>query len=146
MSIAEILLVACVLILVWRVWRLEGKAEAGVRAERSLDDVFLPARVKTRSGETIRAFVATANEVGEVRVELHSLARALGYEWKRTEAKEGWERKNPFYGSPFFKCDPFAGIDLSGHYVAPKPPTNRPTKKPTTRTAAKRGPQRRATH
>lgn len=77
---------------------------------------------------------------------LDELARALGYEWKRTEAKEGWEWKNPFYGSPFFKCDPFAGIDLSGHYVAPKPPTNRPTKKPTTRTAAKRGPQRRATH
>ena len=89
-----------------------------------------------------------------------ALANALGYKWTRTEAREGWERRSPFADcistpmkpSRWVFCDELPRYSSFGFtpefkakMAAPCPPP-KPTAKKPTRTAAKRGPQRRATH
>ena len=82
MSIPDILLAVCVLILVWRVWRLEARLEKPV-GRIALDP---PATPLSAQVDNVRSGVL--EQYGMI----HGLARALGYEWKRTDAKEGWER------------------------------------------------------
>lgn len=70
-------------ILLWRVWRLEDRVgrkgpsgpdwEHMIKVEGRINDTYGYARGVDRA--------------------LGDLARALGYEWKRTDAKEGWEKK-----------------------------------------------------
>ena len=89
MSIPDILLAVCVLILVWRVWRLEYLLEAFDRALMRKGDVDW---LQGALNENLSRCVAGSEQ------RIAFLARALGYEWKRTDAKEGWEKRAPIEG------------------------------------------------
>jgi len=81
-----------VVYLSWRVWRLESRLEA---FDMALAQKASCAWVSDALNENLSRCVAGT----EQRVK--SLAHALGYEWKRTEAKEGWERKSVFADGPW---------------------------------------------
>lgn len=104
-SIHWLALVPWAIIVVWlvvRVVRMELDVKRGVYACNQLDNVYLPPRERTGSGDFLPACIPSAKDVGDVRRSINALARALGYEWKRTDAKEGWEKKpvNPFGFKP----------------------------------------------
>ena len=82
-------MIAVVILLAWRVWRLESRLEAFDRSLMRKGDVDW---LQGALNENLSRCVAGSEQ------RTHALARALGYEWKRTDAKEGWERKsvNPF--------------------------------------------------
>ena len=74
-----LLSLACALLL-WRVWRLEKEVRR-VDEQECTNYGVLATRIRNSDDSTLAA-----------RGSMITLARALGYEWKRTDAKEGWER------------------------------------------------------
>ena len=86
LAVAYAGLLVSVATLLWRVWRLE------VRANNIEGNALW-----LRDGIVDRAHQSSLLALSErVAGDLHrsnALARALGYEWKRTDAKEGWEKK-----------------------------------------------------
>lgn len=67
--------------LLWRVWRLESAMKCSNEYSAWLRDCL-----------NDRVHKSGFNELWE---RFYSLAHALGYEWKSTPTKSGWERKHP---------------------------------------------------
>ena len=107
----------------WRVWRLDVKLQRVVGLEEAIRQ---EARWRTSADNQRPTYAAYDGLNGR----LNSLARALGYEWKRTEAKEGWER-NPVWCHPVNSDDALAALRALEAEICtpPKSPTKRPTKK-----------------
>lgn len=110
-----ILLVPAVSYLVWRVWRLE----CDLKSVRNHPAMTTPIDFKTFEYVTFqlepkqysdyvgypvqsRFSVASVRDVGDVRRDLKSLATALGYEWKSTPAKSGWEKRDSGPGCDYY--------------------------------------------
>lgn len=100
------------LAMAWRVWRLEGRAK-----DIEYNAEWLLGCVQDRAHK--EGVSAVAGVAGDTKRSLGLLATALGYEWKRTEAKEGWEKRpatmtaadaiaavkaDVAYGAPYFSC------------------------------------------
>ena len=83
-------LVVVVAILVWHLaWAKDGVATL----RRDVDDL----RDGERDMRVWRCSQLDSSDcIDFAKRRTESLARALGYEWKRTDAKEGWEKKSPF--------------------------------------------------
>lgn len=88
------ILVVAVIVLLWRVWRLESKMEFYSEHYRKRCDLNAGRMCNVPTTDQVEAldWLVQCN-VDECSSRLTALARALGYEWKRTEAKEGWEKK-----------------------------------------------------
>ena len=81
--------------LLWRVWRLEDTVRSN---DRSVRDALESEAVYRTNGDAQRV---AWSEHALLHTSLKSLAHALGYEWKSTPAKSGWERKaSPFGFKP----------------------------------------------
>jgi hypothetical protein len=96
--------------LLWRVWRLEYLLEAFDRALMRKGDVDW---LQGALNENLSRCVAGSEQ------RIASLASALGYEWKRTDAKEGWEKKVTLAEALKETCGggtPFASSFRTVHY------------------------------
>lgn len=87
LAVAYAGLLVSVATLLWRVWRLEYRA-------KDIEDnaKWLRECVAARAHQS--SLLALSERVAGDLDAVKQLARALGYEWKRTDAKEGWEKKS----------------------------------------------------
>lgn len=125
------------LLLVWQVRRLEDRC-------RELDDSIRTEALHRTSADNQRTLWSYH---ADIHTRVTALARALGYEWKRTGAKEGWERTYAHVTWPNIPLGPQyqRAILVSDRRKADRRKPVEPPKA-AARTGAKRGPQRRATH
>lgn len=79
-------MIAVVILLAGRVWWLEARLR---RVEVGWLDLAM--RVNEKCDRSVVSEVSAYN--GRTYRQVVGLASALGYEWKRTDAKEGWEKK-----------------------------------------------------
>ena len=103
------------LLMAWRVWRLE---KAVGDARRMAVDLVHEEAIFRTSADAQRA---SWSEFVALNTKVAALASALGYEWKRTDAKEGWERRI----GPFSLADMDAYRRAVSAYVSPAPPLER---------------------
>lgn len=93
----------------WRVWRLETRA-------RNIENNAAWLRECIADRPHRASLSALSERVAGDLAAVRQLATALGYEWKRTEAKEGWEKKattvaaSIVYGAPSFGGSTFGCI------------------------------------
>ena len=86
LAVAYAGLLVSVATLLWRVWRLEERVGRKAPSGPDWDHML---KVEGRINDSYGYARGVDRALGD-------LARALGYEWKRTDAKEGWEKKSPF--------------------------------------------------
>ena len=108
-----LLSLACALLL-WRVLRLEATVYATQRDQIEALGREMPREARLLNWENEVLCRCTAATEQRVR----ALARALGYEWKRTDAKEGWERSAVASVKPDAPKNPFGVGDMFSYYKA----------------------------
>jgi len=86
-----VMMAVFILILAWHVRGLDDRC-------RDLDDSIRTEALHRTSADNQRTLWSYH---AELHTRVTALAHALGYEWKRTEAKEGWERKSVFADGPW---------------------------------------------
>ena len=103
--VAVVLLSVVVIVLAWRMADFVQMVE-GLSVSLQQEAIW------RTSADDVRPTYAAYDGIN---ARLNALAAALGYEWKRTGAKEGWERKPTAYEgmrvSPSFGCvSPFLSV------------------------------------
>lgn len=115
--VAVVLLSVVVIVLAWRMADFVQMVE-GLSVSLQQEAIW------RTSADDVRPTYAAYDGIN---ARLNALAAALGYEWKRTEAKEGWEKR---YVHPLDESSALAALRALDDEICapPKPPRKRPAK------------------